>query len=103
MLIKPSRMPFYRVTPRSFYFLRKLRQPVVDINNVATSLIIMYLYTFVTTVVYEKKDIYIYIPNSSNLLLNLVIVILYKESYFRRQGRSDYMIFYSSFYLDNAE
>jgi hypothetical protein len=37
--------------------------------------------SFVTTVVYEKKDKYIYIPNSSNLLLNLVIFILYKESY----------------------
>jgi hypothetical protein len=82
-------------------FLWKLRQPVVNINNVATCLIVMYLYTFVTTVVYEKKDIYI--PNSSNLLLNLVIFILYKESYIRRKGRSDYMIFYSSFYLDNAE
>jgi hypothetical protein len=50
-----------------------------------------------------RRNIYIYIPNSSNLLLNIVIFILYKESYFRRQGRSDYMIFYSSFYLDNAE
>jgi hypothetical protein len=33
-------------------------------NNVARCLIVMYLYTFVTTVVYEK----IYIPNSSNLI-----------------------------------
>ena len=87
------------MTPRA---ILKLRQPVVDMNDVATCLIVMYLYTFVATVVYEKKDIYIYTQFIKSSIKSCNF-ILYKESYIRRQGRSDYMIFYSRFYLDNAE
>jgi hypothetical protein len=69
-------MLFYKWHHAQFFFW-KLRKPVVDINNVATCLIVMYLCNY--SGLWEER--YIYIPNSSNLLLNLVIFILYKESY----------------------
>ena len=60
----------------------------------------MYLYTFVTTVVYEKKKIYIYTQFIKSSIKSCNCYPIQRKL---RKGRSDYMIFYSSFYLDNAE